>query len=515
MQAGGNVVKYEYDLANNPVKITYPNGKAVARAYDNDGRLKSVTDWLEHTTIIKYNEDSEPSVIQYPSTTIGFDQYTYQDNDEPSEMVFKKGLETFASLAYTDNKDDAITKITSKGLPGEAKPEYTYDENDRLTKAGTVSYAYDVANNATTIGNATYSYNAADELENAVSSKKTVDTYEYNEVGERTKTTPSSGPATTYKYDQAGNLIAVERPKEGEVTAIEDAYAYNGEGLRASETIAKSTNYLTWDIATELPSILSNGTYDFIYGPNGMPVEQISTHEGKEQSQYLHHDQQGSTRLITGQAGTVEGKCSYNAYGAPTCEGSATTPLGYDGQYTSPDSGLIYLRAREYDPATAQFLTVDPEHALTRAPFTFAGDDPVNERDRTGLETEVEFCSPFAGCDTIPVKSPSEIGETVVRIAEKNGEEFEGGLHHILTEIKGGGSLPKVGEDGKTHGEIPSYPPPGATTEELEETREDLERSIPIREEQLREKGEDKEHREQLEDERKLLRQIKERLCGS
>ena len=35
-------------------------------------------------------------------------------------------------------------------------------------------------------------------------------------------------------------------------------------------------------------------------------------------------------------------------------------PLGYDAQYTSSDTGLIYLRARVYDPATAQFVTVDP-----------------------------------------------------------------------------------------------------------------------------------------------------------
>ena len=55
---------------------------------------------------------------------------------------------------------------------------------------------------------------------------------------------------------------------------------------------------------------------------------------------YLHHDQAGSTRLLTGSTGTVTGKCTYSAYGTPTCEGTATTPLGYDGQYTSSDTGL-------------------------------------------------------------------------------------------------------------------------------------------------------------------------------
>jgi RHS repeat-associated protein len=101
--------------------------------------------------------------------------------------------------------------------------------------------------------------------------------------------------------------------------------------------------------------------------------------------EYLHHDQSGSTRLLTGSTGTVTGKCSYSSYGTPTCEGTATTPLGYDAQYTSTDTGLIYLRARTYDPATAQFLSRDPLAAISGEPYSYAGDNPVNYSDPTGL----------------------------------------------------------------------------------------------------------------------------------
>ncbi len=48
-------VKYEYDLANEQTKITYPNGKSVTRAFDKAGRLQKVTDWLENTTQFAYN----------------------------------------------------------------------------------------------------------------------------------------------------------------------------------------------------------------------------------------------------------------------------------------------------------------------------------------------------------------------------------------------------------------------------------------------------------------------------
>jgi hypothetical protein len=71
----------------------------------------------------------------------------------------------------------------------------------------------------------------------------------------------------------------------------------------------------------------SEGAQTYVYGSNNLPIEQISS--GGTVT-YLHHDQAGSTRLLTGSTGTVTGKCSYSAYGTPTCEGTATTLLGFD-----------------------------------------------------------------------------------------------------------------------------------------------------------------------------------------
>jgi RHS repeat-associated protein len=506
------VIKYEYNLANDPTKITYPNGKAITRGYDKDERLEKVTDWLEHTTKFAYNPDSDLTTTIFPSESKDEDQYAYSHDDQMNEVAMLKSTETLASLAYARDGDGQVTQTTSKGLPGEETTEEHYDENNRLTKAGSAEYKYDAANNPTKQGASEYTYNAADQLE-----KGTGATYSYDELGERTKTTPTSGPATTYGYDQASDLTSVERPKEGETPEIKDTYAYNGEKLRVSQTIAGTTTYMAWDTAEGLPLLLSDGTNSYIYGSGGLPIEQINNSTGTVS--YLHHDQAGSTRLTTGSTGTVTGKCSYSAYGTPTCEGSSTTPLGYDAQYTSQDTGLIYMRARVYDPVTGQFLSVDPRDATTGAPYYYAGDNPVNEQDRTGLGEEFELCYP-GGCISPGGGSGTGSGKQgLEEVIEKNVHEFEGGLEHIWSEITGGGggSLPKrEGKDGKLHGEIPSHIPSGATREELEETLEDIEQSMPRREEQLRKKGEDKTHREQLEAERKLGRQIEERLgCNS
>jgi RHS repeat-associated protein len=120
-----------------------------------------------------------------------------------------------------------------------------------------------------------------------------------------------------------------------------------------------------------------------MYGRSELSIEQINNSTGTVS--YLHHDQAGSTRLITGSTGTVTGKCTYSPYGTPTCEGTTTTPLGYDGQYTNNDTGLVYLRNRVYDPATAQFLTVDPLEEISGAPYNYTADNPLNYGDAVGL----------------------------------------------------------------------------------------------------------------------------------
>jgi RHS repeat-associated protein len=373
----GNLTGYEYDLANEQTKITYPSGKAVTRAYDNAGRLKSVTDWLEHTSKFAYDADSDQAATTFPSGTGNEDTYAYNEADRVSEVKMAKGAETLASLVYARNKDGGVTKATTVGLPGEEKPAFTYDNNSRLTKGAGIAYKYDAADNTTKIGTGAYTYDAASQLEKGPSL-----TYTYDELGERTKTKPSSGPATTFGYDQAGDLSSVARPHEGEVVAIEDAYGYDGNGLRASQTISGSTSYMSWDVSAGLPLLLSDGTNAFVYGPGGLPIEQLSG----ETVQYLHHDQQGSTRMITGSSGTVAATTTFDAYGNKLgATGTATTALGYDGQYTSADTGLIYLQARVYDPSTAQFMSVDPVGPITRAPYTYAKDNPANFGDPSGL----------------------------------------------------------------------------------------------------------------------------------
>jgi RHS repeat-associated protein len=357
----GNSVGYGYDLAGDATTITYPGTKLLTRAFDDDERLKSVTDWQGNVTSFDYGPDSNLKTVTFPSATGNVDTYTYDNADRISGIQMAAGTSTLASLSYTRAASGSLSSAAETGMPQPASQ-------------GTRAYAYDNADNATELaGNSGYTYDNADELTGAPGYS-----YAYDQLGERTAATPTGGAASTYAYNQAGRLTTYT-PATGSATT----FGYNGDGLRVSATTGSTTSHFTWDQTSSLPLSLTDGTNSYIYGPNGVPVEQVSQSGAPS---YLHQDQLGSTRMITDQSGFVTGGFTYGAYGAMAAtSGSAATPVGYAGQYTDTTTGLQYDRARYYDPATGQFMTRDPLTAVTRSPYGYALESPTNYVDPSGM----------------------------------------------------------------------------------------------------------------------------------
>ncbi|MGH9091062.1 MAG: RHS repeat-associated core domain-containing protein [Acidimicrobiales bacterium] len=175
------------------------------------------------------------------------------------------------------------------------------------------------------------------------------------------------------------------------------AYTYNGDGLRMSVTTTSSTSPLgvtsqfTWDTEGFTPELVSDGTNDFIYGPNGTLLEQVSP----TGTYYVLTDDIGSTRVLTNTSGVVAGTASYSAYGELASSSGQTSPIGFAGGYTDP-TGLIYLVNRYYDPTTGQFLSVDPDVGITEQPYVYTGGDPVDGSDPLGVLTCPSWI-PFCG----------------------------------------------------------------------------------------------------------------------
>src|SRR5438093_844627 len=85
------------------------------------------------------------------------------------------------------------------------------------------------------------------------------------------------------------------------LSASTTSYGYNGDGIRmckyagssAQPCQASGNTPHVWDVAGSLPLLLKDGSTAYIYGPGGLPLEQVNT----SATYWYHHDQLGSTRL--------------------------------------------------------------------------------------------------------------------------------------------------------------------------------------------------------------------------
>jgi len=186
-----------------------------------------------------------------------------------------------------------------------------------------------------------------------------------------------------------------------------------------------NTEYL-WEVGGSLPVLIkessATSSTSYVYGPGGLPLELINANA----TYYFHHDQLGSTRLLTDSSGTSQAAYTYDPYGGlASSTGTITNPFRFCGQYQDAESGLYYLRARYYDPVTASFVSMDPMVAKTRQPFGYGMDSPLNSSDPTGLNTS-GICASFgvtvpglhfgvSGC--VVVDDHGNVGTTVTTVS--------------------------------------------------------------------------------------------------
>ena len=417
----GDQVRWQYNLRNLSTTIVYPGTLNVTRGYDNAGRWTSVQDWNSNTTSFGYDADSNLTTETFPVASGVVDTFTFNAADQMTAAASAKGGTTLFSAGYSR---DANHQLTSDSSAASGTGSFKYTTLNQLCYAGSsnsnvcssppsgsIAYKYDAADNLTQKGSTLQAFNNSDEVcyngssnTNACSSPPSgATTYQYDNRGNRTNVNPSGGQAQTLTFDQANRLT-----KFAAATTI--SYGYNGDGLRMCKYMGSSsqpcsavgaTQFL-WDVADQLSLLLKDGATNYIYGPGGSPLEQVSG----STTYWFHHDQIGSTRLITNSTATTPHPASYtyDPYGGiASISESITNPFRFGGQYQDTESGLYYLRARYYDPVTAQFLTRDPLTPTTRQPYDYTSNNPLNSTDPGGQGTY--FRKGDCGCVYLSVDS--------------------------------------------------------------------------------------------------------------
>ena len=221
--------------------------------------------------------------------------------------------------------------------------------------------------------------------------------------------TAPGGRSVTALTAKAGSVSAVKLSSLQVVYSDrDDRYRYDGLGRVISSTDAAGTSTTTvWDPFAGAPTPLVHGDWRLITGPGSLPVAQV---DGSNTAYYPVVDQRGSTRALLDSTGAMVSGIAYGPYGAVTASTGTIRPvLGFAGGL-SEANGLVRLGQRVLDPSTGTFLTVDPALALTGNPYAYAGADPYNAVDRTGLWPVLLVTALIAGrcqdCLTEPSAEP-------------------------------------------------------------------------------------------------------------
>jgi RHS repeat-associated protein len=203
---------------------------------------------------------------------------------------------------------------------------------------------------------------------------------------------------TSYAYDAANRLTSVATGGQTLGT-----YTYDGAGDRIAKTTAAGSTAYTLDLASGLPQVLSEttGASTSAYAYAGGPLEL----DVSGSTYWYLADSLGSVRLVTDASGDTPATYAYAAFGSTRSEtGSLPNEVRFTGERTDAESGLQYLNARTYDPATGTFLQRDTwgitaTDGQSIDPYAYTQNSPVNLTDPSG---HCPMCLVIAGVELTP-----------------------------------------------------------------------------------------------------------------
>ncbi|WP_407639021.1 RHS repeat-associated core domain-containing protein [Actinacidiphila yeochonensis] len=126
------------------------------------------------------------------------------------------------------------------------------------------------------------------------------------------------------------------------------------------------------------------------YTAAGTTIALRSTQTGKNTLTWLASDPHGTSSLAIDADTQAVTKRYTTAFGAPRTGSTGTWPddKGFLGDPADPDSGLTYIDAREYDPNTGRFISVDPildtSDPQSLNGYAYADNNPATDSDPTG-----------------------------------------------------------------------------------------------------------------------------------
>ncbi|WP_426212032.1 RHS repeat-associated core domain-containing protein [Massilia sp. TWP1-3-3] len=403
------VSSYSFDNFDRQQGHTDPFGAKASATYDANGNKKALI--TQDGKASRYSYDTLNRLIAIVSQS-GNVNYSYDRSSLNTRITYGNGV---TSTTTYDAAMRVKTVVHAKASTNLSSTQYTYDVNgNRLSE--TI--------NRTAGAQATsYIYDAADRLRKSsvVEAGKTVVTdYELDAVANRTKETVSTTVAGQTKVASKGYMYG----GRNQLTDVTDAVAgntvlaYDGQGNLISKTQGNDLTTYTYDARDGLIMFARNSTVLGRYGndhlglrvekeakdplqPGAPPVRLRTLWDGKDAFQdsstsgdvmmryesdgrrsvsmwsqqdgiqALHHDALGSVVATTDNNGAIKSETIFDAFGnVKESTGQSANKFGYTGHQMDKESGLIYFKARYYDPELGRFITEDPFEGNWQTPLS-------------------------------------------------------------------------------------------------------------------------------------------------
>lgn len=380
--AGSEITAYAYDSAGNVTAIT-EHGNTTEYAYDAAFRLSELVDHTGAETTFSYDANNQRTSIVHPD---GAEENRSHDASGRLTSIATTGAadQTLLEATYSwDNDGSDSTQLRSRTVNGEAE-SFSYDGLQRLTGNGQIDYTYDDAGNLLASGEEEFAYNDADQPTTARGEDVAHDeagnmtgrgeyAYEYSVTQQNTRIDDGDGDlAASLSYDTTDQT---------QLRGITDVHG----GTRVERQLSNT--------ALGVTNIASQGERtSFVRDPDGELISMVAW-DGEERFHYTL-DHQNTVLALTAEgseADAPDAVYEYSPYGEQSSDTLDDTragelnPFGYTGAYQFQD-GAVHLSHRFYATFTLNFTQPDPSRQEVNN-YNYAGCDPINNTDPTGLNT--------------------------------------------------------------------------------------------------------------------------------
>jgi RHS repeat-associated protein len=358
IQLGGQTTSFEYNTRLLAETTTFPgSSNSVSRTFTTVADRSRILAPAAYSGVVSRDIELD---------TLSRVRAQYRDDNNGVKFTYD-GLSRLAVARYQYRLQGSCI----------SDPDYGYECVDNILDYEE-TFSYDAAGNRTDL-NGTYGSG------NRVSSFDGWTVYQDLDGNDTSKV----GNGSTYKFKWTA---------EGR---LDSAYAnsswyhlrYGADGrLVGWDVDGTAASRLAWDkgnVLTELNGAITAKVGEYSHYPRGLDVPHLFiTAAGAQHA--VHRDGLGNVVATTDQGKNVVQQVTYETWGK---EASVSQPGGYGQRFRwkgalslQSELGLVYLRARWYDPDLAGFLTEDPIGLAGGLNiYSMGGGDPVNAVDPLGL----------------------------------------------------------------------------------------------------------------------------------